>query len=174
MLEFYKHGHNLAQHTCGIYVRPVTTDRVARSISKETTFARDVRDKETLWQTVQEQAMQVARKVQAEGLTGSTVKLKLRWADFTTLTRQTSVGATDDEALVAQAARWLLDQVWEHGRAVRLIGVGVSGLEARARQLSLLDTDSHEAGGREGRLQEAIATIRERFGEDAVYRGSDD
>jgi hypothetical protein len=57
---------------------------------------------------------------------------------------------------------------------VRLIGVGVSGLEARARQLSLLDTDAHEAGGREGQLQEAIATIRERFGEDAVYRGSDD
>jgi len=57
---------------------------------------------------------------------------------------------------------------------VRLIGVGVSGLEARARQLSLLDPESHDAGGREGRLREAIATIRERFGEDAVYRGADD
>jgi DNA polymerase-4 len=76
------------------------------------------------------------------------VKLKLRWADFTTLTRQMSVGPTDDAALVAQAARWLLDQVWERGRAVRLIGVGVSGLEARARQLSLLDIDPQDAGSR--------------------------
>ena len=92
--EFGKHGQELAQHARGIDERPVTTERVARSISKETTFARDIRDRETLWQTVQEQTMQVARKVQAEGLTGTTVKLKLRWADFTTLTRQTSVGAT--------------------------------------------------------------------------------
>jgi hypothetical protein len=38
----------------------------------------------------------------------------------------------------------------------------------------LLDPDSQDAGGRKGRLQDAIATIRERFGEDAVYRGSDD
>ncbi len=172
--EFGKHGHDLAQHARGIDERPVTTERVARSISKETTFARDIRDRETLWQTVQEQAAQVARKLQAEGLTGTTVKLKLRWADFTTLTRQTSMGPTDDEALLTQAAGWLLDQVWERGRPVRLIGVGVSGLEARARQLSLLDADSQDAGGREGRLQEAIATIRERFGENAVYRGSDD
>jgi DNA polymerase-4 len=147
---------------------------VARSISKETTFARDVRDRETLWQTVQEQAEQVARTVQAEGLTGTTVKLKLRWADFTTLTRQTSVGPTDDATLVTQVAGWLLDQVWERGHPVRLIGVGVSGLEARVRQLSLLDVEPQDAGGRESRLQEAIATIRERFGEDAVYRDSDD
>src|ERR687886_828893 len=146
--EFGKHGHDLAQHARGIDERPVTTERVARSISKETTFARDVRDHETLWQTVQEQAAQVAHKLQAEGLTGTTVKLKLRWADFTTLTRQMSVGPTDDAALVTQAARWLLDQVWERGRAVRLIGVGVSGLEARARQLSLLDIDPQDAGSR--------------------------
>ena len=111
--------------------------------------------------------MQVARKVQAAGLTGTTVKLKLRWMDFTTLTRQASVGPTDDETLLTQVAGWLLDQVWERDRPVRLIGVGVSGLEARVRQLSLLDVEPQDAGGREGRLQEAIATIRERFGEDA-------
>ena len=168
--EFGKHGHDLAQHARGIDERPVTTERVARSISKETTFARDIRDRETLWQTVQEQAAQVVRKLQAEGLTGTTVKLKLRWADFTTLNRQTSMGPTDDEARVTKAAGWLLDQVWEPGRPVRLIGVGVSGLEACARQLSLLAMDPQDAGSTEV----AITTIRERFGEDAVYRGRDD
>ena len=117
--------------------------------------------------------MQVARKLQAERLTGTTVKLKLRWTDFTTLTRQMSVGPTDDEALVAHAVGWLLDQAWERGRPVRLIGVGVSGLEARARQLSLLDTHSLDAGGRGCRLQDVTATIREHFGDDAVHRGSD-
>ena len=136
--EFGKHGHDLAQHARGIDERPVETERVARSISKETTFARDVWEREALWQTVQEQAAEVARSLRAEGLTGTTVKLKLRWADFTTLTRQRSVGATDDAVLLAQAAGWLLEQVWAHGRPVRLIGVGVSGLEGGARQLSLL------------------------------------
>ncbi len=76
------------------------------------------------------------------------MKLKLRWADFTTFTRQMSVGPTDDAALVGQVAGWLLDHVWERGRPVRLIGVGVSGLEAGARQLSLLDIDPQDAGGR--------------------------
>ena len=171
--EFGKHGHDLAQHARGIDERPVTTERVARSISKETTFAQDVRDSETLWQTVQEQAVQVAHKLQAEGLTGTTVKLKLRWADFTTLTRQTSVGPTDDEALLAQSARWLLDQVWVRGRPVRLIGVGVSGLEARVRQLSLLDPDAQDAGGRDRRLQADSATARERIGDDALRDGSE-
>ena len=95
--EFGKHGRDLVQHARGIDERPVTHERVACSISKETTFARDVHDRETLWQTVQEQAMQVARKLRAERVTGTTVKLKLRWAAFTTLTRLTSVGPTDDE-----------------------------------------------------------------------------
>ena len=99
------------------------------------------------------------------------MKLKLRWADFTTLTRQTSMGPTDDEALLTQAAGWLLDQVWERDHPVRLIGVGVSGLEARARQLRLLDVEPEDMVRRESRLKEAIATIRERFGEDVVYRG---
>jgi DNA polymerase IV len=139
--EFGKHGYDLARHARGWDERPVTTERVARSISKETTYARDVRDRETLWQTLEEQAREVARRLATEGLTGTTVKLKLRWADFTTLTRQRSVGPTDDAAAVTRAARWLLDQVWEHGHPVRLNGVGVSGLEARARQLSLLDAE---------------------------------
>ena len=172
--ELGKHGHDLAQHARGIDERPVTTERVARSISKETTFARDVHDSETLSRTVQDQAAQVARKLRAEGLTGTTVKLKLRWADFTTLTRQASVGPTDDEALVAQVAGWLLDQVWESGRRVRLIGVGVSGLEARARQLSLLEVDPQDADGSECRPAETAATIRERLGDDAVQRAGDE
>ena len=171
--EFGKHGYDLAQHARGLDERPVMTEHVARSISKETTFAQDVRDSETLWQTVQEQAAQVARKLRAEGLTGTTVKLKLRWMDFTTLTRQTSVGPTDDEVLLAQVARWLLEQVWVRGRPVRLIGVGISGLEARARQLSLLTPDVQDAGGRERRLQADSGTARERIGDDALRHGSE-
>ncbi len=51
--EFGKHGCDLAQHACGVDERPVMTERVARSISTETTFVRDVPDWEPLWQTVQ-------------------------------------------------------------------------------------------------------------------------
>ncbi len=94
--------------------------------------------------------MKQVLRARAEGLTGTTVKLKRRWMDFTTLTRQASVGSTDDETLLTQVAGWLLDQVWERDRPVRLIGVDVSGLEARARQLSLLDAEPADASGREG------------------------
>ncbi len=58
-------------------------------------------------------------------------------------------------------------------RILRLNGLGMSGLEHRARRLRLLAVEPQDAGGKECRLQEAIATIRERFGDDAVQRRSD-
>ncbi|HZG66561.1 MAG TPA: hypothetical protein VEZ12_07440, partial [Herpetosiphonaceae bacterium] len=64
-------------------------------------------------------------------------------------------------------------QVWVRGRPVRRTGVGVSGLEARARQLSLLAPDAQDAGGRDRRLQADSATARERIGDDALRDGSE-
>jgi DNA polymerase IV len=103
------------------------------------------------------------------GLAGSTVKLKLRWSDFTTLTRQaTLVQPTDQDGEIYRAAESLLDATWPKGKPVRLIGVGVSGLGAPRRQLELFD----RAWEQDGRLMQAVDSIRARFGQQALQRAA--
>ena len=81
-------GHELHCRARGIDHRPIVTHRAAKSISKETTFARDIRDGASLRRELNELARGVGQQLRAEGLRGVTVKLKLRWPDFTTVTRQ--------------------------------------------------------------------------------------
>jgi nucleotidyltransferase/DNA polymerase involved in DNA repair len=101
----------------------VVTSRERKSISKEQTFARDVRDAARLRQTIRDQAAAVAATLQRKQVRGTTVKLKLRWADFTTLTRQATLPrATNQETPIVTAALRLLDQAWDGRRAVRLYG----------------------------------------------------
>jgi DNA polymerase-4 len=143
--RFGKHGADLARHARGLDERPVITSRERKSISKEQTFARDVRDAARLRQTIREQAAAVAATLRRKQVRGTTVKLKLRRADFTTLTRQATLPrATDQTAPIAAAALRLLEQVWDGRRAVRLIGVGVSGFGERYEQLRLWADDEEE------------------------------
>src|SRR5512146_542698 len=85
---FGENGRDLARHSKGIDDRPITTERETKSISQEITFSRDVRDDKILEKTLQEQSAEVARQLRKNDLAGSTIKLKIRWPDFTTLTRQ--------------------------------------------------------------------------------------
>ncbi|RIK40303.1 MAG: DNA polymerase IV, partial [Chloroflexi bacterium] len=111
--RFGKNGHDLAQHARGIDHRPVITEREAKSISSETTFVCDVDDSAELRRTLQAQAEDVSRSLRHKQLFGATVKLKVRWADFTTLTRQTTLTQpTDDATQLYAAAERLLNNIW--------------------------------------------------------------
>jgi DNA polymerase IV len=165
---FGENGRDLARHAKGIDDRPVTTERETKSISQEITFSRDVRDDKALEKTVREQSAEVARQLRKNELAGSTVKLKMRWPDFTTLTRQTTLGhRTDQEEEIAKAALDLLKSVRKPNQAVRLIGVGVTGLGQPIRQLGLWDMD-HE---RSRRLQEAVDALQEKYGNNVIHKG---
>jgi DNA polymerase-4 len=137
---FGKNGQAMANHARGRDDRPIVTRRRAKSISQETTFARDVGDLDKLTQTIHQQAGSVAASLQKRGFKARTVRLKLRWADFTTITRQMSTAIpTDDAGEIAAFTLQLLARVWRPGCRVRLLGVGVSGLELEEemRQLTL-------------------------------------
>lgn len=169
--RFGKMGQEFALRAKGIDDRPVVTQHVAKSISQETTFVRDVSDGEALRRTLRELSEGVGRQLRREPLTGSTVRLKLRWADFTTLTRQTRLSQpTDRDDVIYAAAVQLFERVWRAGRPVRLLGVGVADLEPppRAEQLSLWADGSDK----QRRLQAALDSLRERFGDEKVQRGS--
>src|SRR5512142_1163898 len=165
---FGENGRDLAQHAHGVDRRPIVTERETKSISQETTFSRDVRDDKSLENTLKELAAEVARNLRRSNLAGTTIKLKIRWPDFTTLTRQTTLAQSTDRAEeIIKTAMELLHAVRNPGRPVRLIGVGVSGLGAPLRQLSLWDTRSEKSQ----QLEAAIEQLRQKFGDDAIRHG---
>jgi len=172
--RFGQHGEDLARRASGVDDRPIVTERAAKSISQETTFAHDVRDRTRLEQTLRVQAHEVAAKLQRKELMGTSVKLKIRWPDFTTPTRQLTLPQPTDEAeVIVEAALRLFNQIWPERQPVRLIGVGVSGLGTPPRQLSLWDAPTPEEQARQARLRAALAAVQGRFGKDAARRGSE-
>jgi DNA polymerase-4 len=175
--RFGQHGEDLARRARGIDTRPIVTERATKSISQETTFALDVTDRTVLERTLREQAAEIAQKLRREDLMGTTVKLKIRWPDFTTPTRQLTLPQPTDEVEdIAEAALRLFGQIWTGEQAVRLIGVGVSGLGSPPRQLSLWDVPvapTPEERARQQRVEAALAAIQARFGAGAVRRASE-
>jgi DNA polymerase-4 len=128
----------------------------------------DVRDDKTLEKTLREQAREVARQLRKNDLAGKTVKLKIRWSDFTTLTRQVTLPtSTDNEDEVFHTAVRLMKTVRKPNQAVRLIGVGVSGIGAPVRQLSLWDAGSEKSR----KLQEVVDQLQKKYGKDVIHKG---
>lgn len=165
---FGENGRDLARHSKGIDDRPITTERETKSISQEITFSRDLRDDKVLEKTLHEQSVEVARQLRKNDLAGSTIKLKIRWPDFTTLTRQTTLHhRTDQEDEIEKAALDLLKSVRKPNQAVRLIGVGVTGLGQPIRQLGLWDTEDEKSR----KLQEAVDELREKYGKNIIQQG---
>jgi DNA polymerase-4 len=165
--RFGEHGLDLASRARGEDERPVIEEHDPRSISSERTFPKDISDPVEIHQKVLRLSEQVGHRLRKEQRMGWTVKIKLRWPDFTTITRQSRLSQpTDRVDEIFGSALGLLDQVWNEGDPIRLIGVGVADLVEPMRQLELFD----QTWEIEERLQEAIDRIRERYGPDAVRR----
>lgn len=165
---FGEMGRELARHARGEDDRPLSTERVAKSVSAENTFSVDVSDDRTLDAMLKKLSAEVGRGLRRDGLAGSTIRLKLRWPDFTTLTRQTSLPSpTNLDLEIYHAAARLLQDVREKDQAVRLIGVGVTHLGPPVQQLGLFDQESEKAR----RLQQALDELQARYGRKIIERG---
>ena len=165
---FGENGREMAKHARGQDGRAVVTEREIKSISQEVTFSRDVREDKSIEKTLTELSAQVGRRLRKNELAGTTVKLKIRWPDFTTLTRQVTLPTTtNNDNEIAETAMGLLRKIRKSGQAVRLIGVGVSGLGEPMRQLELWETGSEK----ERKLQEVVDELREKYGDKAIKRG---
>ncbi|HMV67143.1 MAG TPA: DNA polymerase IV, partial [Myxococcota bacterium] len=133
-------GAWLARLARGDDPREVHAHRDRRSRGAERTFAEDVRDPRALAAAIEAQANAIAEGLARAGELGRTITLKVRYADFDTISRaETLPRATRDAALIAQVARRLLERTQAMERAVRLVGVSVSGLrdDAEPAQLEL-------------------------------------
>jgi DNA polymerase-4 len=166
--RFGKHGEHLAELALGRDPRPVAPDAAAKSIGAEHTFGRDCRDPRRLAEVLRGQAERVAAELRREGLAASRVTLKLRYADFRTLTRSWTGDPTQDGLDLYRRATALLERI-APSQAVRLIGLSASGLGRGGHgQLPLLDP----AAVRRERLARAVDGLTRRFGADAVRPAS--
>lgn len=167
---FGERGTDLALRARGLDDSPLVEAHEARSMSAERTFPRDLTGRQALLQALRSLSEEVGSRLREAGLAGSTVRLKLRWSDFTTITRQRRLPLpTDQDGEIVQAAQELFDRAWRAGRPVRLIGVGVAGLAPLARQLGLFDRRWEQ----DARLLKAVDAIRDKYGWSALRRGSD-
>jgi DNA polymerase-4 len=160
---------SIRRRALGIDNRPVTTEHEVKSISNEVTFAKDKVEEKDLRQTLRYLSEKVGKRLRKQDLGGSTIQIKLRWSDFTTITRQTTLPSRinmDQE--IFQTALTLFHDHWPRGKPVRLLGVGVSNLGPPMHQLSLWD-DNYE---KKANLLIALDGLRERYGKDIIMRAN--
>lgn len=135
--RFGRHGEWMARQARGIDPRPVVARRELKSASQERTFAHDLDDEAAIKQQLWRLSQGVARRLTKAGLAAGTVALKLRYADFTTLTRQMTLTAPADGAQdIYRAALALLDRAWQRERPLRMLGVAGRNLSPPAGQMS--------------------------------------
>ncbi len=159
-----RHLHELAN---GRDPRPVTPNQATKSVSHEETFAEDLFERLDLERELVRMADSVGSRLRKAGIAGRTVSIKVRFGDFSTITRSaTQPGPVDSGAEITRIAKLLLDHV-DIEMGVRLLGVGVQSLrEDPARQLTL-DLDATDAKRQRG-LDAVVDDIRRRFGDDAI------
>jgi DNA polymerase-4 len=158
----------LKDRSLGIDNRPVEIDEKIKSISNERTFFDNLSSKPEVIAIIKDLSEKVGKRLRKRRLSGKTVRLKIRWSNFTTITRQMTFDqASNHDSVIFSTALALLEKEWMNGKGIRLIGVGVSKLEPDIFQLSLFDQDFQK----ERSLLKVVDDLQERFGRNVIYKG---
>ncbi len=175
-------AHGLRELARGHDDRDVVPDEGLKSVGGEETFDEDVRGEAALARCLLLQSARVGRRLRAHGLRGRVVTLKVKYADFTLVTRRVTLPRpTDDDGVIYEAARAQLSRV-DPGRAVRLAGVTVSGFEEAGEeaegpgQLDLFGAAAEAPAAetaeeaRRRKLNAAVDKLSEKFGTGTVKK----
>jgi DNA polymerase IV len=167
-----KSAARLIELASGRDPRPVIASRAMKSVGHERTFASDVRDRELARRALIALSEDVGRRLRKQGLTARCVRLKYRYGDFETHTRQRMLAAPfrDDDALIANALELFEDHV-ALDRGLRLIGISAADLDGDDQAIQGSLFASPESEGKAERVAETLDAIRERFGRSAIGRG---
>ena len=141
-----------------------------KSISHEHTYSEDTTDATILESTLSRLSEMVGRRLREHGFHARTVQLKLRYKDFSTITRAKSLAdPTELDTEILTAVRSLFRSNWKPGMAIRLLGVHLTGFEGASPQMNLLEGDKKD---RLRRVFQAADKMRDRFGDDSVSLAS--
>ncbi|MFC1912486.1 DNA polymerase IV [Chloroflexota bacterium] len=167
--HFGTYGEHLHNHASGIDNREVEPPGPAKSISRETTFEKDTRDTTLLKGTLRYLSERVGRDLRRQGKLAKCITLKLRYADFTTISRQQTLShASDTDQVIFDTGFNLLKKdLFQEKQPVRLVGIGVSNLVETGRQLDMLDSSTQ----RLQKLNRVIDRIRNKYGFTAIQTG---
>jgi DNA polymerase-4 len=162
-------GGMLHRHANGLDNSLVTPPEEAKSISRETTFEEDSHDITFLSAILRYQAEKVGVDLRELGKQAKCVSIKVRYADFTTITRQCTLPQpTNIDQTIFQTGNDLLQKAVADKRlAIRLIGIGVSNLSEPGMQLSLMNSTEQ----RLEKLNHAVDRIRDKYGFSAIQTG---
>ena len=169
---FGKNGVRMQTLASGIDEREVITGHEAKSIGHEETFLNDINDIETAERHLLELSMKTAERMRHMGLKAKVLHLKVKYHDFTLVTRAfTMDDYTDDGMTMYTTVRDLLGKTEVGTRPVRLLGVSVSGLKdgGMGGQMSLFSSDNKKEKAKN--LNRAMDTVNERFGKKGIIPG---
>ena len=163
--RFGRYGLELHHKAHGIHHGEVVPYYEAKSISTENTFEEDSRDIEFLMTELVRMTEKIAYELRSENKMAGCIAVKIRYPDFETNTRQTTMPYTfcDDELI--PKAKELFNKLYRQGEPIRLLGVKLSELTDDALQTNLFDNIERKTG-----LYKAIDDVKNRFGRDALTR----
>lgn len=167
--RFGASGELLHRYANGIDDREVEPPGAAKSISRETTFGKDTKDRSLLEATLRYLGERVGAELRRRGRQARCVTLKLRYADFTTITRSRTLkqASNTDQTIFDTGLELLSKALAQEKQPVRLIGIGVSNLVEPGRQLDMFDSSAQ----RLEQLNIAIDRIRDKYGFTAIQTG---
>jgi len=167
--HFGASGELLHRLASGIDDRKVEPPGAAKSISRETTFGKDTKDRSSLQATLRYLSERVGADLRRRSKQARCITLKLRYADFTTITRSHTLKQTSDtdQTIFDTGEQLLKKALLAEKQPVRLIGIGVSNLTEPGKQLDMLDTSAE----RVEQLNKAIDRIRKKYGFTAIQTG---
>jgi len=170
--HFGRHGEQLWRLARGVDERVVVPDRDAKSISHETTFSTNVDEMDVLRAWLLELTEQVARRLRRHDLRGRIVHVKIRFADFHTITRSRKLAepTASTDSLWEVAADLLAVCLRRDRNPVRLLGMGVSQIDCTSQTQRLLFGEAEHR--RNDEIDRMSDQIRSRFGHGALRRGS--
>ncbi|AXY76050.1 DNA polymerase IV [Paraflavitalea soli] len=162
-----KYGIELWNKSQGIHHGEVTPYHEAKSISTENTFEENLTDVNQIMTELVHMTERVAYELRQDNKTSGCITVKIRYPDFETTSKQTSIPYTfyDDELI--PKAKELFHKLWRKGHPVRLLGVRLSELTDEAVQTNLF-TDTEKKNG----LYKAIDDVKNRFGKYAITKAT--
>ena len=162
-----KWGGDLWHKSQGIHNGEVTQYYEAKSVSTESTFDENKTDINFLMSELVRMIEKIAYELRQDGKVAGCVAVKIRYPDFETTSRQTTIDYTCADDEIIPVAKELFNKLWKKGQPIRLLGVRLSELTNDAVQTNLFDDVE-----RKNDLYKAIDNVKQRFGKASVKRAS--